>query len=177
MSTDKSSQKQHFHNQREHAEWLEKLHRWKAEHGRAEAKLTKVLASIKEHEAEIEEHLGAVHRHEQHIERHERVIAQKMTKKGKTNGESTLDQDAADSHKDFDKTHREIRVRLKKMDKVHQRTIAVLDETLDKLRDVEASAGTVEKLGDEASDQEKLHEADLESFPASDPPSFNPGHT
>lgn len=170
-SKDESIQKQHVHAQKEHAEWLGKLHGWRAEHRRALSKLAKLQASFMEHEAEIEENLGQIHRHEQHIGRHERIIASQ-----KTNGGSKVDPDALGDHGEFNQAHRQLRARIKKMERLHADTIHTLDETIDKLKEIRADFEANESL-DEPSSEEVVHEADVESFPASDPPSFNPGHT
>ncbi len=169
-SKDESMQKQHMHAQREHAEWLEQLHLWRAEHQRALAQLARLQAAMMEHDADIEEHLSHIHRHEQHIGRHERTISAH-----KTNGGSPYDQEMLDGHGDFDGAHRELRAKLKRMASVHTDTVEVLEEATNRLHDIR------DKFEGEAlaepSNEEVVHEAELESFPASDPPSFNPGHT
>ena len=171
-SKDESMQKQHVHTQKEHAEWLEKLHRWRAEHQRALAKLSKLQASLMEHNAEIDEQLGHIHRHEQLIGRHERTIAAQTT-----NGGSSLDQDIVDGHSDQEKDHRKLRADIKRMDQAHTETMDALDSAIDQLKGIRTR---LESSGEEyegIDDDELVHEASDESFPASDPPSFNPGRT
>lgn len=170
---DESMQKQHVHAQKEHAEWLDKLHRWRAEHQRVLAKLSKLQAALLEHNAEIDEQLGQIHRHEQHIERHERVIAAQ-----KGNGESPLDQDALDGHSDSDNKHRDLRAQIKRMEGAHTDTVKIFDETIDKLKEIRTKLHSSQEGEHEGIDDDELvHEASVESFPASDSPSFNPGRT
>jgi hypothetical protein len=172
-SKEESMQKQHLHAQKEHAEWLDKLHRWRAEHQRVLAKLSKLQAALLDHNAEIDEQLGQIHRHEQHISRHERVIAAQ-----KGNGESTLDQDALDGHSEGDKTHRELRAQIKRMEGTHDETVEVLNETIDKLKEIRSKMQNErDEEYENIDDDEVVHEASVESFPASDSPSFNPGRT
>ncbi len=168
-SKEESLQKQHVHAQKEHAEWLEKLHRWRADHQRALAKLSKLQASLMEHNAEIDEQLGQIHRHEQHIERHERAMhAQKH------NGKSAVDKDAQESHSEDDQRHRKLRAQIKRMEASHAETIESLDEAIGKLKEIRSRMKSEDKGID---DDELVHEASMESFPASDSPSFNPGRT
>lgn len=166
---DESHQNQHRHSEREHAEWIEKLHAWRAEHRRALAKLSKLEASMLEHDAELEEHLGHIEIHEQHIERHERDIAER-----KTDGEEPTPE-LAEHHSQLDRRHRDLRARMKRMEAVHTQTIATLEDTFERLTQIRGQLHPEGKVT-EVDDDARVHEASEESFPASDPPSYNPGH-
>ena len=167
-----SIQKQHLHTQKEHAEWLEKLHKWRAEHKRALSELSRLQASILEHDANIDEHLGHIHMHEQLIERHERKFAAQ-----KTNGGSELDADIEDGHSSQENEHRKLRASLKRMDKAHSQTIGALTEAIGELEEIRSRLDDAQIQYQEVDDDERVHEASVESFPASDSPSFNPGTT
>ncbi len=165
-----SHQKQHTHCQREHAQWIEKLHCWRAEHKRALAKLSKLQASMMEHDAEIEEHLGHIKVHDQHIERHERGIAAQ-----KTNGKGQVDEELTEGHAHLDKRHRKLRAQIKRMEAVHAETMTAFHKAISELADIRERLHPAESLVGDPTDDEKVNEASNESFPASDPPSFNPG--
>lgn len=171
-SKEESMQKQHVHAQKEHAEWLEKLHRWRAEHQRALAKLSKLQAALMEHNAEIDEQLGHIHCHEQLIGRHERSIAAE-----KTNGGSSIDEDVLEGHSAQDKDHRKLRAELKRMDQAHSETMDALDNAIEQLKGIRSRLESSDEEYEGIDDDQVVHEASDESFPASDPPSFNPGRT
>jgi hypothetical protein len=170
ISQEESMHKQHMQAHAEHARWLEKLQGWRIEHHRSLAQLTILKAELMEHDAEIEEHLSHIQRHERLIEQEKMVHAE-----GKSNGDSTVDAGVFGDRDELDHIHRLLRADLQKLEKVHTETMDALHGVCEQVKKIRADFAERRTATRSLDNSERIHEAGVESFPASDPPSFNPG--
>lgn len=154
---------------REHQHWIDTLEKWRIEHKEALAKLTKMQAALMEHDAEIDAQLAQIRRHNLFIEHEEKRNA------SKTNGQShPIAPNPYGDLEEHRKAHRELREKLQKSGETHRQTQKTLRKTIETMRGIRAdSFHDVLKSDQEPDDAEVLHQAGIESFPASDPPSFN----
>lgn len=158
------------HEAHEHRQWIELLESWQVEHKEALANLTKIQAALLEHDAEISAQLAQIRRHEQFIA-HENKRGSRLSN-GDANHEEPNPFGDARQHYD---AHRELRAAIKEAESTHRLSQEALQHTIEIMREIRAE--TFREDPDKptpADDAEVIYQAGVESFPASDPPSFNP---
>jgi|GEM_PF-6071826 len=158
------------HEAHEHRQWIELLEGWQIEHKHALAKLTKMQAAILEHDAEIAAQLAQIRRHEQFIA-HENKHGARASNGNAEHAEANPFGDARQHYDD----HRELRAAIKEAESTHQRSQEALQKTIKTMREIRANTFREDPNRPvPADDAEVIYQAGVESFPASDPPSFNP---
>lgn len=158
------------HEAREHREWIDILETWQIEHQEALAKLTKMKAALMEHDAEIAAQLAQIRRHDRFIEHENKSAAH--SKNGDSGPAPRNPFGSAAEHRE---AHRALRTQLKQVRETHRRTHETLRSTIETMRGIHADS-YLDDFDDSsrADEAEMIHQAGVESFPASDPPSFNP---
>lgn len=158
---------------REHRQWLETLQTWRIEHKQALAKLTRIQAALMAHDAEIEAQLAKIRRHTRFIDFESENSSAQM------NGNAAhVDSNPFGTKEQHQQEHRALRKEIEQAANTHRRTHQVLDETIDKMHSIRAeNFVTAPKDSKRPGNGDEVHEAGVESFPASDPPSFNPSST
>lgn len=159
------------HMCREHDLWEEQLETWQAEHQRALAHLARIQAALMEHSADIEEYLVQ-------IRCHRRFIEAKRDNPEEFNGNPALTQSLLAQEAEHERQHRLLRHRIKYEEATHRQTVDTLSQTIAQLEQIRSDFRKMEEYSLPKANfngRDRVAQAGIESFPASDPPSFNPG--
>lgn len=159
------------HMCREHDLWEEQLETWQAEHQRALAHLARIQAALMEHSADIEEYLVQ-------IRSHRRFLLASRDNPMELDGSPALAQAIQEQEAEHERQHRVLRHKIRYEEATHRQTIDTLTQTIARLHQIRSDFRngedyTLPKANFNGRDH--VAQAGIESFPASDPPSFNPG--
>lgn len=164
----------HTHANVEHVQWMHKLEKWRAEHKRAMAQLARMQAALMAHDAEISEYLIKIRRHDGFIGEHRRLSG------AQANGtaEHLPDAQIYGEEDDHQRGHRLMRINMKYTESTHRRTVEIINQAYEQLQQVRSDFRDEQNqppIGPTFDGRDHVEQAGFESFPASDPPSFNPG--
>ena len=163
----------HTHARKEHIQWMRKLESWRAEHKRAMAQLARMQAALMAHDAEVSEYLIRIRHHDGFLgERH-------RLSEGHTNGHAeSPDVETYGVEGDHEREHRLMRIDMKYTEATHRRTVGIINQAYEQLQQVRSDFRDNKNqpmINPDFDGLDPVQQAGFESFPASDPPSFNPG--